>query len=194
MAMSANVEFWNKKWARTIKQLPIGGEYKYNLRQYQYNIVMDNIPEGSNVFDYACGLGIIDYPLKNRKRCTVSGCDLSEVAISYIKREMPDADFRVSSEIFGGFYDFILALHILEHFEKPIEWMRNAFKFTNSIIVVIPSSFSKAGEHKNMQWSSLDEFEKIFEDFSHKRVDIGKYPPKLHPAFKPPAFIFEKLS
>jgi len=153
---------------------------------------MDNIPSGSRVFDFACGLAIIDHQLKMRKGCIVSGCDTSDVAINYIKGKMPDADFRVSSEIFGGFYDFVLALHILEHFEKPVEWVRSAFKKSNSIIVIIPSSFSKAGEHKNMQWSNLKEFEELFAEFNIKRVDIGKYPSELHPAFKPPVFIFSK--
>lgn len=191
-AQSAHIEFWNTKWARIIKQLPTGGEYKYDLRQYQYDVVMHNIPEGSRVFDYACGLAIIDYRLKREKKCVVSGCDTSDVAINYIKGKIPDADFRITSKIFGCFYDFILALHILEHFEKPVEWVRSAFKFTNTIIVIIPTSFSKAGEHKNMQWSSLDEFAELFTEFNIKRVDISKYPPKLHPAFKPPVFIFKK--
>ncbi|GAH26521.1 unnamed protein product [marine sediment metagenome] len=190
--MNTNVEFWNTTWARRVKQLPIGGEYRYDLRQYQYDVVMNNIPERSKVFDYACGLGIIVYQLKTCKQCTVSGCDLSEVAISYIKREMPDADFRVTTEIFGNVYDIVLALHIIEHFEKPVEWMKNAFKFTHTIIVVIPSNFSKAGEHRNMQWSNLTEFEELFVGFNIKRVDIDKYPPKLHPAFKPPVFVFNK--
>ena len=189
--MTTGVEYWNTKWARIVKQLPTGGEYKYDLRQYQYDVVMDNIPSGSRVFDFACGLGIIDYQLKMRKGCIVSGCDTSDVEINYMKGKMPDTDFRVASEIFGDFYDFILALHILEHFEKPVEWLENAFKFTNTVIVVIPSSFSKAGEHKNMQWSNLKEFENLFVDFKIKRVDIDKYPVKLHPAFKPPVFVFE---
>jgi hypothetical protein len=183
-------EYFNKKWTNVINSMPNGGNYRFDLREHGHNIVCDNINPGKSVFDYACGLGVIDNMLE-AKGCTVSGCDISEVAIDYVKK-LTDGTFKVGSEFFGGNYDYILALHFLEHIKDPVNWLNSAFKYGKNVIVILPNNFSKHGEHVDMQWSNWDEFYSMFDMFKIKRLDEGKYPNGLNAAFRHPIFIFKK--
>ena len=189
--MTYDTSFYNKKWADVIKKLPKGGSYHLDLRQHGHEIVKDHIEEGSSVFDFACGLGVVSSQLEAEKQCKTAGCDISEVAVNYVK-EHTDGDFRVTDEMFGEHYDCVIALQFLEHIPNPVEWLNYTFKYTEKIICSLPNNFNHTGEHTNMQWSSWGQFQKLFKGFTWKRVDKDKYPSGLAHPFKHPIVIFTK--
>ncbi len=187
-----NVDYYNKKWIDVISKLPIGGNYRFDLRQNCYNIIKDYIKKDSKVFDYACGLGRINIQLAKEKGCKVSGCDISDVAVNYVNKKLNVDTFNVSNIITGKDYDYILAIYFLEHISDPVQWVNSALKVGKKVIVVIPNDFNRHGEHINMKWSNWESFNDLFKDFKLKRLDdiegINKYPYNLSKAFKHPIF------
>jgi len=187
-----NAEYFNKKWENVIKSLPVGGNYRFDLRQYGYNIIKEYIKKNSKVFDYACGLGIIDIQLEKEKNCKVYGCDISETAINYINKNIKKGKFKISDKIFGNKYDYLIAIYFLEHIKDPCEFLDKSLDVANEVIVAIPNNFNKNGEHIDMQWKSWESFFKLFKDFKIKRLDENKYPNSLIHAFKHPIFSFKR--
>jgi len=181
-------DHYNKFWENIINQLPRGGSYRFDQRAEAYGKIMDLIPEGSTVFDYACGLAMASIKLSKDKKCKVAGCDFSSVAINYAKKES-GGDFRATDKVFGGPYDFVILSHYLEHIDNPAEFLNELFKFTNNIIISLPNNFRHIGEHELMQWSNWTEFNELFKDFTFKRVDQG-YTTKTHHAWHHPIFLF----
>jgi hypothetical protein len=183
-------EYFDKKWEGVIKQLPTGGNYRFDLRKHGYQIIVDYIKQASKVFDYACGLGIINKMLVDQKQCKVSGCDFSQVAIRHCN-DTTDGDFRETTEIFGQ-HDYIIAIYYLEHIKNPVEWLKDALKYAPKVICALPNNFNRTGEHIDMQWSNWESFNELFKDFKVTRLDEGKYPSGLCAAFKHPIFMFEE--
>jgi len=198
MNNETTVEYFNHKWTQIINKLPVGGQYRYDLRQYAYDIVKDNIKDNSVIFDYACGLGTIDLQLKQEKDCKVYGCDYSSVAIDYINKKLKTNNFKVTDKVFksGKKYDVLLAVYFLEHIINPAEKVKEFLTYSKKVIAVIPNDFNRHGEHINMAWNSWDTFYNIFNDFRVKRLDIidkkSKYPDNLTRAFKHPVVEFKK--
>jgi 2-polyprenyl-3-methyl-5-hydroxy-6-metoxy-1,4-benzoquinol methylase len=183
-------EYFNKKWKEIINLLPNGGRYRFDLRQSAYDIIKNYVKKGSNIFDYACGLGIIDIQLEKENNCKVYGCDISEVAVDYINWQTK-GKFKITNEFFKQKkkkYDYILAIYFIEHINNPVQWCERALEYGNEIIAVIPNDFHRHGEHSLMQWSNWDEFYALFSKYKIKRLDEGKYDEELVRAFKHPIF------
>jgi hypothetical protein len=185
--MENDAEFYNDKWARVIRALPTGGQYRFDLRQHGYNQIVDAIPAGSRVFDYACGLGIIDKNLED-KGCKVSGCDFSSVAIDYVNSQCTGT-YRVTDEIFGGPYDYIIAIYVLEHLKDPISWVKGCLQKADTVICAIPRDFRHAGEHVDMAWNNWEHFYELFSGFNVEKID--KYGKNMG-AFNHPIIKFTK--
>ena len=165
---------YDDKWKYVISNMPMGGDYRLDHRQAGFDIIKNIIPNGSRVFDYAMGLGIIPIQLANEKECDVSGCDFSQVAIDYAN-ENCEGDFRLTSDIFGSDYDYIIASQYLEHVKDPVEFTRDMLKHGKTLIAAIPNNFRKSGEHIYMAWNSTPDFEDKFSEFNPVGLDDG-YP------------------
>jgi len=173
--MSYGVEHYNNKWKRIISGLPNGSNYRYDLRQYNYDFIKGRIPRLSKIFDFGCGLGIIDIQLFKEKDCDVYGCDTSNVAVDFINSKFDIDRFCVGDRFFGKGYDYILAIHFIEHISNPVEWMREALEYGKRVIFTIPNNFRCSGEHENQQWHDWNEFHFLFQEFNLIRLD-GLYP------------------
>lgn len=182
-------DYFDKKWEGIIKSMPQGGNYRFDLRRKGYQIIVDYIDKYTKVFDYACGLGIIDQMLVEQNQCKVSGCDFSQVAVDYCN-DKTDGDFRQTSDIFGQ-YDYIIAIYFLEHIKNPVEWLKDALQHAPKVICALPNNFNRTGEHKDMQWGNWDQFDELFKGFKVKRIDEGNYPAGMCAAFKHPIVVFE---
>ena len=183
-----SAEYFDQKWREIIPKMPAGGPYRYDLRKHGYQIIVDYINGGSSVFDYACGLPIISKMLADQKGFAVSGCDISPVAIEYAKSIF--YDFYIGEEILGH-YDYIIASYFLEHIKDPVGWLQGALMRAPEVICSLPNNFKHTGEHVLMAWASWDEFNDLFKDFFHYRIDIGKYPADLKKDFQHPIVIFK---
>lgn len=187
--MEHDNKYYDEKWKAVIRQMPQGGDYRFDLRQEGYNIVKDAIPNGSKVFDYACGLGVIDIQLAKEKDCIMAGCDWSKVATDYITSQIK-GDFRNTDKFFGTWYDAVIAIYFLEHITNPVSWLNEAMKVTNTVICALPNNFRKTGEHVEMAWGSWQEFNSLFKDFNIEHIHTNKYSQKLHQAFRHPIIKF----
>jgi len=198
-----SAEHYNRKWREIIKQMPQGGDYCFYMRQYGYDIIKDAIEPESLIFDFACGLGIIDIQLHNEKDCFICGCDISKVAVDYLKCNLYGGHteppiIKVADRIFKNpdkprkEYDYILAIYFLEHVPDPVDWLDHAFKFGKKVIFSIPNNFKQAGEHELMAWHDWPSFYGLFRDFKLTRIDEGKYHKWLPEAYHHPTFICEK--
>ena len=163
--MEHDNKYYDEKWKPVIAKLPQGGDYRFDLRQSGYNILKDAIKNEAKVFDYACGLGIIDIQLVKEKRCEVSGCDWSKVATDYISSQIK-GDFRNTDKFFGGKYDAVIAIYFLEHIKDPVSWLNEAMKVTDVVICALPNNFRKVGEHIDMAWRSWEEFNTLFKNYN----------------------------
>lgn len=183
--------YYDTVWANVIKLLPVGGPIRFDMRQYIYSEVMKHVPEGSKVFDYACGLGLIDIRLEKEKGCKCYGCDFSAVAVEYVNMNIKRGEFRHTSELFGDWYDVILGIAYMEHTNQPRKWVDAMLEHTNKLIVTIPNNYRQQGEHYLMQWSNWGEFVSILRGLKWKRVD--NYQDKNHhQAWKSPIIIISK--
>ena len=190
--MTYDEKYFDGKWTSVIKEMPSGGNYYFHLRQYGMNIVKGLIADKSSVFDYACGLGVIDKQLRDEKKCKVSGCDFSQVAIDYVVKQT-GGNFRKTSNFFCGPYDYILAVYFLEHIIEPQRWVSKALKYADRVICVLPNDFDHHGEHIDMQWSSWEDFAIKFSDFFWTRIDNKtSYPVNIPMAFRHPIIMFSK--
>jgi hypothetical protein len=183
--------YFDKKWQKVISLMPNGGDYRFDLRQYGYDLIKNEIPEGAKVFDYAAGLGVIDIQLEKEKGCKVSGNDFSKVAVEYLS-EKSKGNFQQTGEIFGGPYDVVIAIYFLEHIPNPVEWLDLMLDHSEKVICAIPNNFTRNGEHYDMQWTSWDTFYELFKKFKTERIDEGKYPAGLTRAFQHPIITFER--
>lgn len=182
--------YFDKKWIEIIGKMPQGGPYRFDLRRYGYDIVVNWISAGARVFDFACGLSVLSKRLVDEKQCSISGCDISGKAIEYSSKIIPGGDFRITDKIFGSDYKYVVASYILEHLEKPVEFIRDALTVSEQVICLLPNNFLKKGEHINLQWSSWESFAELFKDFIFARIDINRYPKDLKRDFCHPIVVF----
>ncbi len=186
-------EYFDSKWSEVIPHMPNGGVYRFNLRRHGYNIIRDYIKKDSIVFDFACGLSVMDDILVKEKGCVCFGCDISKVAVQYSHKNI-NMRVKQTDQIFGDGYDYILALYFLEHIPDPVQWLKESFKRGKEIICMVPNNFNRRDEHKLMQWGNWKEFYELFKDFETERIDIDKYPKDLKEAFRHPIVTFKLKS
>jgi len=185
-------DYWDEKWEKIIKLMPTGGKYRFDLRKHSYKIIEEYIPKKSTVFDYACGLGVLCKMLESEKDCTTSGCDISKVAIDYIKKRLIDSKGFKTTDIITGNFDYVVSTQYLEHTAEPVNWLNNALDHSKEVICALPNNFRQVGEHKDMQWNSWIAFYELFDDFEIVRLDEEKYQKGLCRAFMMPIFSFKR--
>ena len=188
--MEYDSKYYDNKWTEIIKQMPKGGQYRFDLSKHSYNIISDHIGTGKKVFDYACGLGVLGQYLHTTD---LYGCDFSQVAVDYASQY---GNFKTTGEIFGDKYDYVIASYFLEHIKDPVKWVNDSLDKAKSVICSIPDNLRQQGEHSDMQWNSWDSFNELFKDFKVKQIDIkddvSLYPNELPHAFKHPIMEFTK--
>ena len=186
--MEQSPEYYDGKWQDVIKQMPRGGEYRFDQRKNGYNIIASHIGKNQRVFDYACGLGVIDKMLEDQG-CFVAGCDYSKVAVDYVNKHVT-GDFKTGDKIWGE-HDYIIACYFLEHITNPVEWLTECLKHAPSVICSIPNNFNKTGEHSDMQWECWDDFNELFKEFTVTRLDYDKWERGTNRAWQHPTFEFK---
>jgi SAM-dependent methyltransferase len=194
--MENDSSYYDKKWRKVISELPIGGDYRFDLRSHGYGIICEYIGTGKHLFDFACGVGVFGDVYLKAKGGYVAGCDFSQVAVDHCRANGQDAtqgsQITVNPKRPDGKYDYVVANYFLEHIKNPVEWINDSLYMADAVICSIPNNFNKHGEHVDMQWGSFDEFNELFSVFVVERIDDGKYPSKLHKQFQHPIFVFRR--
>ena len=105
------------------------------------------IPEGSNgILDVGCGRGeFLEYLSKKGFR-NLAAIDISEEAIAFVKKILPDCDARVSigekMPFDNDSFELILCLGVLEHFldiEGGIKEMQRVLKPGGKALIMVPN-------------------------------------------------------
>lgn len=167
--MEHDSKYYDQKWQKVIANMPVGGEYRFDLRKYGYQLIVDTIPDRAKVFDYACGLGVIGQMMED-KGCTIDGCDFSPVAVNYCNENIALGNFMVTGEI-GDKYDVVIASYFLEHIKDPDQWVKMALEHAPRVICSLPRNFRHVGEHIDMGWSNWVHFKEVFKEFDFIRLD-----------------------
>jgi SAM-dependent methyltransferase len=105
--------------------MPEGIE-KYPFVESRINPIFYEIPDGSKVLDVGCNSGEFLNLLKTKKRCDVTGADISEEMVAAAnakgilavrcdadKLPFPDASF-----------DVVTLMEVLEHFHEPVPYLK----------------------------------------------------------------------
>lgn len=167
--MEHDANYYDQKWVKVIKNMPVGGDYRFDLRKHGYKLINDTIPKNNKVFDYACGLGVIGQMLED-KGVVVDGCDFSPVAVDYCNDAITLGEFKVTGDIWGK-YDVVIASYFLEHIPEPWEWVEMALNHAPRVICSLPRNFRHVGEHIDMAWNNWEHFKEVFKDFDFIRLD-----------------------
>ncbi len=116
--------------------------------------VLKIVPDGSAVLEFGCGNGRLLRELRDKKGCSCLGLDISDEAISMLRREgiagvrctLPQVPFT------SGSFDAVLALELLEHLDRPkatLRQMEGAARPGGLILFSVPDGnlWGRGGEH-----------------------------------------------
>jgi len=105
-----------KKWRDPLRFLALHEAAYYPVYQYVKN------REGLKILEIGCGYGYLSYSLKMRG-FSVTGIDISSIAIDFAKRNFGDFFFNVGvgnlDEVLSAKYDLIIATEVIEHLDDP---------------------------------------------------------------------------
>jgi 2-polyprenyl-3-methyl-5-hydroxy-6-metoxy-1,4-benzoquinol methylase len=92
----------------------------------------DDIPEGSKVLDFGCSTGYYGSYIKEHKKCTVYGVEISED--KYAARKVLDGVYSFDldgdwpTEVYERTYDVIFFGDVIEHLKDPGEVLKKSLK------------------------------------------------------------------
>ena len=103
--------------------------YRRNYRRYgTHEVILRQVPPGSNVLDVGCATGYLAEPLRKRD-CHVWGLDRDAAAVSiaapsYEEVHLVDLDLCESLPMPDRFFDVVLCADVLEHLREPERGLR----------------------------------------------------------------------
>jgi 2-polyprenyl-3-methyl-5-hydroxy-6-metoxy-1,4-benzoquinol methylase len=119
----AQARFQGARWTETRGILESVTSAMANLR---YRDLCEFGP-GRAVLEVGCGTGEFLAAAQSAGH-RVTGLDLSEEAVTYVKRRHPDLDVRCatldSDDLPGGSFDVVAAFHVLEHVSDSVDLLR----------------------------------------------------------------------
>jgi 2-polyprenyl-3-methyl-5-hydroxy-6-metoxy-1,4-benzoquinol methylase len=132
--------YWDKVHSR--EALCHGGRV-YGV---EWDYIVSQIPKKSSVAEVGCGRGFLLRRIKEEKKCSCYGYDLSSVAIEHVKGQGIDGevhDFR-KPQPNGRMFDCVVASHLLEHMEDENSLLKNLASMLKTkdgkVIVSVPTS------------------------------------------------------
>jgi 2-polyprenyl-3-methyl-5-hydroxy-6-metoxy-1,4-benzoquinol methylase len=130
-------DYWDKIWEAE-------GENTWRDYENKYRYIISLVPDGAEVLDIGCGVGLLLRKLKEVKpRIRGTGADISAKAIDFVKK-------HGFGGVVGGFptlslpsgaFDIVLATEVLEHLSEPDEAVREVvrlMKSTGKAILTVP--------------------------------------------------------
>jgi 2-polyprenyl-3-methyl-5-hydroxy-6-metoxy-1,4-benzoquinol methylase len=124
--------FWDKKFSSP----------KDCWRDEPYAFIGEFLPRDREftLLDLGCALGDGCIFLRDKfPKAKISGLDFSAVAVSKARNKAPDIDFFISDILKftpEKKYDYILMVHILEHFNRPYEVVDKYLRFINTALII----------------------------------------------------------
>lgn len=168
-------EYWDKSWEQGIKKFPL----------YTMNMIKRLIPVEVSVLDIGSGDGTFLKRLKEEKKCSVYGIDISVVAIEKAKELGIPGEVRSAEELddFDMAFDVVVCSHLLEHIGNDEGLIANIFRITkNFAVITVPNDCSypeETGEHvkkytKESLKTLLNKYFSKIEDYTRYNRELLK--------------------
>ena len=143
-------EFWDYRYKGEI-------ETQYSRQDPErWSSIVTQIGKNDKVLEFGSGLGeFIDYCAIKRPFCNYTGIDISDIAVNYCKKRMPNFEWHEGEDLQGeekNTYDVIVAQHVLEHMtkEKQEAFFKDAYELLpkgGRMIIVMPINDAEWVEH-----------------------------------------------
>lgn len=114
------------------------GYYADDLRRFQD--FKEFIKSAAQVLDFGCEWGGF-INLASRHCSTVSGVELNDACLNYLRKKFPKGDFAKSIDHITTRPDLITSFHVLEHIPHQVETLkkiRNALADNGTLILEVP--------------------------------------------------------
>jgi methionine biosynthesis protein MetW len=112
--------------------------------KYRFNVLSEWVAPGSMVLDVGCGDGYLAAFIRDCKKCTVSGLDVSSVAVQRARERGISAvqgDLEARLPFDDGQFDYVIASEVIEHIIHSEELVREMVRISCSdILLTIPNS------------------------------------------------------
>lgn len=130
------------------KSIDYDSYWKIRMKQgqeklkHRHIIFIDWIRKGSRVAILGCGCNDFPCILKKQKKCYVLGVDISQIAVSCLKKKnisaikadisSPDFNLKVK-------YNYVILSEVLEHISNPEQLIKKLINKTDFFIISIPN-------------------------------------------------------
>jgi len=145
----------------------------------EWDYICSQIPESSSVAEVGCGPGYLMEMLRDKRKCSCYGFDLSSIAIEEAKSKGFDgevADFRHYNPN-GKLFDHVVASHVLEHMVDDVDFLKrmaSLLKNNNGkVIVAVPTAnIGSISELEHQRVYNAESLKKTMEKvFAHVIVE-----------------------
>ena len=112
--------------------------------RYRYGVFVHWVAPGSTVLDAGCGDGFLGERLIKEKQCTVTGMDLSQVALERAKQRgltVVQGSLDQPLQFAEGAFEYVIASESLEHIIHSEEALKELYRICRrAVIISVPNT------------------------------------------------------
>jgi glycosyltransferase involved in cell wall biosynthesis len=136
--------------------------------------VLELVPDGARVLDLGSGIGAVGAALKERKGCTVIGCDVERGPLTTCFDRFIVADLNKGlPALHAEKFDYILALDVIEHLESPedfLDQLRELAAATGAKVILTTANIGFAFMRMSLAMGRFEYGKRGILDLTHTRL------------------------
>ncbi|MDO8610070.1 MAG: class I SAM-dependent methyltransferase [bacterium] len=177
-------QYWNDVFENEIKN----GIDRIALERFDK--VTQLISNNMSMLDVGCGKGeFLNYLKEKKKDVILSGIDLSDIAIDFIKTRL-EGTFKVGninniSEYFTDKFDVIVCFETLEHLDDPVLFIREVRKVLkkDGFLIITTPYQNLVGSEEHLYTFDFKDFVTFFENSDWVILELSRYSEKFKNLF-----------
>ena len=121
---------------------------------FAFYVISRHIEEPESLLDIGCGNGhTVEFFSKRWPDTFYTGIDLSDVAIEFAKKRVPEAKFFCSAieDFYPMLHDVVTLMGVAEHFEDLVPSLRELKKFGKLIYIESPNCLAYSGKEEGFR-------------------------------------------